>query len=260
MKIGLIGDGAIGRYVTQHLAARGLGPHARLVRPERLRESARTATPRFGTVADLPGDIGLMVDCAGHAALIEHGPAILERGIDLITVSLGALADPALERRLTEAAQAGGAQLHLASGAIGALDCLQAARVGGLREVTFTGRKPPKGWKGSPAEERLDLDALGAAAVHFEGSARLAATNYPKNANVAAAVALAGAGFDETRVRLIADPDIDANIHEIHAVGDFGSFNFRIEGRALPDNPKSSALAAMSVVAAIERRQAPIAI
>ena len=109
-----------------------------------------------------------------------------------------------------------------------------------------------------PAQERLDLDTLTSAAVHFDGTARQAATQYPKNANVAAAVALAGLGFDHTRAVLIADPGIDANIHEIEARGAFGSFSFRIEGKALPDNPRSSALAAMSVISAIERRRAPI--
>ncbi|MEY8838441.1 aspartate dehydrogenase, partial [Cribrihabitans sp. XS_ASV171] len=114
------------------------------------------------------------------------------------------------------------------------------------------------GWKGSPAEERLDLDRLDTAATHFEGTARDAALAYPKNANVAAAVALAGAGFEATRVRLVADPGVSANIHEIHAAGSFGQFHFRIEGHALPDNPRSSALAAMSVVAAVARQTAPI--
>ncbi|QYX56539.1 aspartate dehydrogenase [Roseovarius sp. SCSIO 43702] len=258
MKIGLVGEGAIGRFVAEKLGAAGYGPHVVLVRPARLDGPNGTRVRRVGSVADLPSDLDLMVDCAGHAALIEHGAAILGRGIDLITVSLGALADPDLERSLTDAARSGSAQLHLASGAIGALDCLQAARVGGLAEVTYTGRKPPAGWRGSPAEDRIDLDRLTAAATHFDGTARQAATEYPKNANVAAAVALAGMGFDKTRARLIADPDVTANIHEIHASGTFGSFSFRIEGKALPDNPRSSALAAMSVIAAIERRRAPV--
>lgn len=258
MKIGLIGAGAIGRYVAEKLDDAGLSPQVLLVRSARLDGPDAASVLRVDSVADLPPDVDLMVDCAGHGALIEHGAAILERGIDLVTVSLGALADRDLERRLTDAAQAGGAQLHLANGAIGALDCLQAARVGGLSDVTYTGRKPPAGWRGSPAEYRIDLDGLTAAATHFDGTARQASTEYPKNANVAAAVALAGMGFDDTRARLIADPDVTANIHEIHATGAFGSFSFRIEGKALPDNPRSSALAAMSVVSAIERRRAAI--
>lgn len=260
MRIGLIGDGAISRYVQSHFAGSAVQVSALLLRPARLAapEAAAGGPVRVASLADLPDGLGLMVDCAGHAALAEHGPALLSRGLDLMTVSVGALADPALYDALVSAAEAGGARLHLASGAIGALDCLQAARIGGLDAVTYTGRKPPAGWKGSPAETRLDLDRVDAPAVHFEGSARQAAIAYPKNANVAAAVALAGIGLDATTVRLIADPTIAANIHEVRAEGAFGSFAFRIDGRALPGNPRSSALAAMSVCAAIERLRAPL--
>ncbi|TFL19053.1 aspartate dehydrogenase [Jannaschia formosa] len=250
MTIGIIGEGAIGSYVRAHLS----GVSVALVRP------ARAGPGRVTSAEALPGEVTLMLDCAGHAALAEHGPTILARGIDLVTVSLGALADDALHDRLREAARRGGARLHLASGAIGALDCLAAARVGGLERVTYTGRKPPAGWRGSPAEDALDLDRLDAPATHFEGTARAAALAYPKNANVAAAVALAGAGFDATQVRLIADPEAPGNVHEIAAEGAFGRFDFRIEGRALPDNPRSAALAAMSVVATVLRQRAPVAI
>ncbi|MCG8491264.1 MAG: aspartate dehydrogenase [Sneathiellales bacterium] len=258
MKIGIIGDGAIGRYVSDQLKERGLAPQARLVRAARLNDTADCVLVSHAD--DLPEDITVMVDCAGHSALIEHGPAILKRGISLVSVSLGALADKKVEKDLHTAATMGRSQLHLATGAIGALDCLQAARIGGLSEVTYIGRKAPKGWKGSKAEESLDLDSLTSAATHFEGTARVAATDYPKNANVAAAVALAGAGFDQTKVKLIADPAVSANIHEVQATGEFGSFHLRIEGRTLPDSPRSSALAAMSVISAIERQRALITI
>ncbi|MEM9580118.1 MAG: aspartate dehydrogenase [Pseudomonadota bacterium] len=260
MKIGLIGTGAIGHYVQAALLDSGLPVSLCLVRPARLAEDAVDGMQRVADVRDLPDDMDLMIDCAGHGALTEHGAAILARGVDLITLSLGALADAELHAALARAASDSGAQLHLASGAIGALDCLAAAQVGGLTSVTYTGRKPPLGWAGSPAEAQFDLQNLTEAQVHFEGSARQAATRYPKNANVAAAVALAGIGFDDTKARLIADPAAQANIHEVTASGAFGQFTFRIEGRALPDNPRSSALAAMSAVAAVQRRCAAITI
>lgn len=260
MKIGIIGEGAIGRYVAQHLLEKGEGPDAILVSPGRRLDGKEAGPSRVTCVSDLPGGIDLMVDCAGHAGLKAHGAAILERGIDLVTLSVGALADPDLEQALALAARNGHSHLRLASGAIGALDCLSAARVGGLTEVIYRGSKPPAGWRGSAAEEQLKLDQLNSAAIHFSGTARQAAVAYPKNANVAAAIALAGLGFDETRVELIADPAVNANIHEIEARGSFGTFTFRIEGKALPDNPRSSALAAMSAIAAIERQPAAISI
>lgn len=256
MRIGIIGTGAIGRFVYEQLTERGFDIAALLVRDARQPALAAEfpALQCVTTVAGLPDDIDQMIDCAGHGALREHGREILCRGIDLTTVSIGALADTALFEQLDEAAQQSGASLILASGAIGALDCLRAARIGTLTSVTYVGRKPPAGWRGSPAESKLDLDDLtGDAAVHFEGSARDAALQYPKNANVAAAVALAGVGFDDTTVRLVADPSIEQNIHEVIACGDFGECVFEIRGNALPTNPKSSALAAMSVVSQIEQ-------
>lgn len=257
MKVGFIGYGAIAQYVAAALPDIGADIAFVITRAGR-EQAAKDALGRnILTLSDI-GEVraDVVVDCAGHAGLAAHGAAILRAGIPLVTVSIGALADDRLLGALTQAADQGGARLHLATGAIGGLDALTSARIGVLTAVTYTGRKPPLGWKGSPAEQVMDLDAPGAEeTVHFEGTARAAALAYPKNANVAAAVALAGLGFDNTHVRLIADPAIDANIHEITAEGDFGRFAFTIEGNTLPNNPRTSALAAMSVVKMIAARQ-----
>lgn len=251
MKVGLIGKGAIARYVLEKISAQEHEIGAILVRPGKVTPGAAL---EVDTVETLPADLDLMIDCAGHEALATFGPQILARGTDMITVSIGALADAGTEAALVEAARTGQSKLHLASGAIGALDCLNAARTGKLVSVTYTGRKPPQGWRGSAAENKLDLDGLTRGAeTHFEGSAREAALEYPKNANVAAAVALAGLGLDATQVQLIADAEVAQNIHEVTAEGDFGKFNFRISGNALPGNPRSSALAAMSVLSKLDQ-------
>jgi aspartate dehydrogenase len=217
VNVGIIGNGAIARYVREALATRGHTIAALLLRNPAKAQPAEPGNniARVASVAELPQGIDRMLDCAGHGALRQHGPGMLRRGIDLVTLSIGALADAALYDELAKAAADGGATLYLASGAIGALDCLRAARAGDLDSVTYIGRKPPIGWKGSAAEHRLDLDALESGAhVHFDGAAGDAAREYPKNANVAAAVALAGLGFEKTRVRLIADADVTENIRD----------------------------------------------
>lgn len=255
-KIAVIGYGAVAAYLQA--AAQQAGYEVAVVVARAGREAHARALfgdiPVVSQIADLPAGLDVVVDCAGHAGLRMHGVDALATGLSVVTVSVGALADADLLNTLTGAAEAGNSRLHLASGAIGALDALSAASAGDLSSVTYTGRKPPLGWRGSPAEQVLDLDELTAPTVHFEGSARDCALAYPKNANVAASVALAGLGFDDTRATLIADPTVTRNIHEVTAQGDFGDFTFTIAGRGLPDNPKSSALTAMSVVKAITKR------
>ena len=263
MQIALIGHGAIAAEVLRCLLDEpGVNVACGVCRTGR-EDAAGVVLGDVPVVSDLgalPPDVTLAVDCAGHPGLRAHGVALLSRGIDVLTVSNGALADARFAGALEDAATAGGARLRLLSGAIGAIDVLAAASVGGLERVVYTGRKPPAGWRGSAAEDVLDLDRLTEASVHFEGTAREAALAYPKNANVAATVALAGIGMDGTHVRLIADPTRTANRHEIEATGAFGRFEFAIEGNALPGNPASSALTAMSVVRAVRDRVARVGV
>lgn len=262
--IAIIGCGAIAEAVAGYLAdSEQIRIGAVLIEPD----TEARARSVFGDQLEIAYSFDqvstkpdLAVDCAGHPGLRQHGEKVLSGGTTLVSVSSGALADADLYDRLAAAAQRGGTQLRIVSGAIGALDALSAASIGTLTQVTYRGRKPPKGWRGSPAETKLDLDALSEPRIHFDGSARNAALEYPKNANVAASVALAGIGFDATTVELIADPGITRNLHEIVAEGEFGRCEFRIEGKSLPDNPRSSALTAMSVVREILKPSSPIVI
>jgi aspartate dehydrogenase len=217
----------------------------------KLARATSIRTDLAGLLADTPD---VVAECAGHAAVRQYGETILGSGRNLLVISIGALADDTLRATLLSAAQRHGARLVLPSGAVGGLDALGAARLSGLKTVTYTGRKPPKAWRGTPAERLLDLDALSAPAIFFEGTARQAATDYPQNANVAAAVAIAGLGFDATTVRLIADPTAARNVHEISVRAGCGDFDLRLEGHPSPLNPKTSLMAGFSVAREILNR------
>ena len=123
---------------------------------------------------------------------------------DLMVISTGALADDAVRARLRAAADASGHRMLLPSGAIAGLDGLGALRIGGLTRVTYTSTKPPAAWRGTPAAEEHDLDNLQERRVIFSGAAADAARLYPKNANLAATVALAGLGLHQTQIKLVA--------------------------------------------------------
>jgi aspartate dehydrogenase len=267
MNVLLIGFGAIAREVLKHI---GVDEPARisaiLVRPGRVAEAFAGAPKGVAVVGslaeidDLPEAPDIAAECAGHSAVAEYGPNLLRRGMDLIVISIGALADRGLHERLVAAAEEGAAKLILPAGAIAGADGLAAARVGGLGRVTYTSRKPPKAWKGTPAERSFDLDRMIAETVLYRGAADEAARLYPQNANVAATIALAGVGWDATEVQLVADPKAAGNIHQIHAEGSFGAFDIEMRGKPLPDNPKTSTLAALSMVRAIRNRAGAVEI
>ena len=168
--------------------------------------------------------------------------------MDLLVVSTGALADETLENSLREAEGVGGGTLRMAPGAIAGLDGLVAARLQGLRHVTYTSRKPPAAWRGTAAERAIDLDQGAEEQMFFEGSAREAARLFPKSANVAVSIGIAGLGLDETRIRLISSRRTDGPRGLVEAEGAFGSFAFEVYAPAAPDNPKSSLLTAYSLL------------
>ncbi len=257
----LIGWGAIGRLVLERLG--GEIQATVLVRRGRI-EAARAALPGAAVIIDRLEALNalppLAVECGGHGAVREHGTAVLSRGAELVVVSTGALADPALFETLKEAAESGGGRLSLVSGAVGGIDALAAAREGGLTKVVYTGRKPPAGWRGTAAETVVDLGRISGPTEVYRGNAGEAARRFPQNANVAATIALAGLGLDATEATLIADPAATGNIHRIEAEGTFGRFSLEFSGKTLPGNPKTSMMAALSVIRAVRNRIERVAI
>jgi aspartate dehydrogenase len=261
LRVALIGCGAIGTSVLELLKGDAALAVVAIVVPEEGVAAAQKLVPGVPVASRVPASgIDLVVETAGHAAIEEHVLPALARGTPCIVASVGALSAAGLAERLEAAATAGRTQVQLIAGAIGAIDALAAARIGGLDSVRYTGRKPPQAWKGTPAEQGRDLDALTEETVIFEGSAREAAQLYPKNANVAATVSLAGLGLDRTMVRLIADPAIADNVHTVEAEGAFGSFELTMRNKPLAANPKTSALTVFSAVRALRNRAAALSI
>jgi len=254
----MIGFGAVGLEVARHLDGyRNAKICQIMVRPGREHEVRKQlgidieVISCINAVNPIPD---FVLECASHEAVSQYGPYFLERGIDFGVVSIGAFSDPDVFDKLQASSRLGDAQLCILPGAIGGMDALSAARGQGLKHVTYISRKPPLSWTGTAAEKMMDLDAIEVETVIYNGSAREAARLYPKNANVAATVALAGVGFDDTIVTLIADPSAKGNTHQIEAKGEFGEMSIRIVGKPLPDNPKSSALTALSAIRAVKNR------
>lgn len=250
-RVGLIGLGAIGEGLVR-LVERDVNSSlsfvGALVRTPRERGVSVT---QFTTLEDfLASEPDVVAEAAGHGALRSFGPDCLRAGVPLILLSVGAFADEQFESALRDAASVGGVSARVASGSIGGLDLLASASKGGLDSVCHRIVKPP-GALG------LERDAHGEV---FRGSARRAAVEYPQNANVAAAVALAGIGLDASEVIVESDPTATRNCHRIEIVGAFGSATIHIEGRPSLANPRTGALVPMSLKHELEKNSALVVV
>jgi len=258
--VGLIGFGGIGRSILDawaKLPSQDYRLAALLVRPRQL-EDARSLLPGVVVTDDFAAFLNakpdIVVEAAGQPAVREAAQAVLHAGCDFFVISTGALADEAFREAALTAAKAGGGHLIIPVGATTGLDGLLAMRQDGLISVTYTSTKPPKAWIGTPAEKTFDLAAIRTPTVIFRGSAREAALNYPKNANLAATVALASLGLDKTEVQLVADPAATGNTGKIEAQSESSTLTVIVAGRSSAANPKTSAITGMSVLSALANR------
>jgi len=265
LPVGLIGLGSMGSYVAREIF-NGKVPGIRLVGVadiktpalDLLQELQSHSVPlvkSFEKLADFP--IKLVIECATQGVVRECAHFFIERGINLLIMSVGALVQGSFLADLADQAEKKGVYIYIPSGAVGAIDALQAAKLCGLDEVSLTTRKPPRSLG---KIDGVNLKELREPRVLFEGPATEAVVKFPQNVNVAATISLAGLGPDKTLVQVVADPEIDQNIHEVRARGSFGSLEIRLANHPNPDNPKTSLLACLSVVSLLRRIQGTVQI
>lgn len=190
---------------------------------------------------------------AGQAVLPGFVPRVLERGRDVLIMSVGGLLRR--EEWFRHASQ-NGCRIYVPSGAIAGLDGIKSASIGRVESISLTSRKPIAALKGSRyvAERKLGLDSLKEDTVIFEGSAEDAARAFPATSNVAVSLRLA---VDPTvpvpvHVRIIAVPAGTENIHEIRVEGEFGRLSVKVENVPSKRNPRTSQLAAFSAIATLK--------
>jgi aspartate dehydrogenase len=261
MKIAIIGGGTIAQMLIAYIRRGDLGKAQVVAIAGRGEQSRGKALGRSYGIpfvtsvkAMLTHKPDVVVEAASHEAVREYGPALLRKKVALIVLSGGVLCDDALREQLERVAAKSGARFLVPSGGIGGLDALKAACVAGVDEVSITVAKPPAAWKGIPYVEKLgvDLDRLREPRVLFEGSARDGVPHFPANVNIAAVLSLAGVGFDRTRLKVVADPALRHNTHQIEVKGRTGNISLKFENVPAPDNPKTAWLACYSALAALK--------
>ena len=104
------------------------------------------------------------------------------------------------------------------------------------------------------------LAAIRAKKLLFSGNAHEAAAGFPANINVAVTLSLAGIGPEKTQVEVWADPEARGNTHEIKVESEYSTVTARVENKPDPANPKSSMLAAQSIVALLRGMTEPLVV
>ncbi|NDH61325.1 MAG: aspartate dehydrogenase [Alphaproteobacteria bacterium] len=255
LKIALIGYGAISQTMVDLFRAKKppIDIVGVLVRPGRIGATRKQVGAKVAVVDTLKALLKLkpdvVVEAASQQAVRDWGEAILKKGIDFMVIATGAYGDPKLWKKHVKAAEKSGARLRLPSGAIAGLDGLLAMRLGTLERVKYTSIKPPHAWTGTPAETEFDLSSIKEPTVIFRGKPADAGRLYPKNANLAVTVALCGAGLEHTEIELVADPTLPpgTNASRLEVMSDSGELTMHRLGRAMPDNPKTGVLTALTM-------------
>jgi len=258
MKIGLLGCGNIGAVVANAIK-NGKIPDTELVCV--LDRNINHAKALVDTLHDkiliadhidemLKCDLDIVVETASQEAVREYIEKILNSGVDAMILSVGALVDTKLLERLNKICEEKNCRIYVPSGAICGLDAVKAASVDEIYETVLTTRKPPKSLGGIDylRDKGVDVEAITEPTTVYEGPVEEAVKLFPKNINVSAALSIAGVGPKKTTVRVIVDPSIDNNIHEIYVRGAFGELTMQASNVPSPNNPHTSYLACLSAV------------
>ena len=261
--IGIVGCGAIGRALLRAADAGDLGVEVAGVTSRsdgpasEFLETLDSPVPYLG-LPDLVDRSSLLIETAGGHVVPSLAEAAFGAGKDLMVISIGALLD---HPQVIDQARALGCRLYAPSGAIAGLDGIKSACQGQVERVEMVSSKPIAALEGAPylIENEIPLTGLSGAKEVFFGTARQACRGFPSNLNVSAAVSLAGIGPDRTMVRIVADPTLSRNCHDITVEGEFGLLKVHIEN--IPsENPKTGRLTALSIIRSVRDVMDPVRI
>jgi aspartate dehydrogenase len=267
LKIGIVGCGAIGSSLAKAVVA-GLGDSALLaalydINPEKSKllskRLAKTAKFYVDDLKTLIRKSDLVIEASCGKAAWDIARKALSAKRSVMIMSVGGMSGHL--KQLFDLAKRNQVKAYFPSGAISGIDALKAANTDGVKKVVLTTRKHPDAFSGVEyVVNNFNLKGLKKEKILFCGTAEAAVKYFPQNVNVAAVLGLAGIGMHKTKVRIIADPQVRKNIHEILIESKAAKIFTRTENVLHPQNPKTSYLAVLSAVATLKQILQPVKI
>jgi len=229
MKIGVIGCGNIAHNIAQRFQVQAVYDIASS-------KCSDMNTYICNDLDELLEECDFIIEAASPQAVIDYAPKIIEKGKDMLIMSVGGLADTEFREKVFALAKEKGVHIYLPSGAIGGIDLIKTAKMAGLKKVILRSTKNSK-TLGYDVRERT---------LVFKGKASEAIKKFPKSVNVSVLLSIVS-GMD-IDVEVYADPNVKENMHEIFVEGDFGEAEIKIKNKPSPQNPKTSYLAVLSPI------------
>lgn len=267
LKIGIVGCGAIGNSLAKAIVS-DFSKDAELTsiydidmaKAYNLSSSLGKKKIVALNLEGLINNVDLVIEATSAQASYDIALKAISASRDVMIMSVGGIFEQFQE--LNSLAEEKKIKVFIPSGAICGIDGLKAQTLSGVRRITLTTKKPPRAFKGIAyiLKKNINLDQIKEDTVLFEGKAGDAVRLFPQNVNVAATLSLAGVGAENTKVKIIASPGLEKNIHEVEIEAESGNITTRTENITHPDNPKTSYLAVLSAIATLKQILMPFKI
>lgn len=236
MRVGILGCGNIASIISDYdLEVEVVALYDRNLQKAKDLSKKFNATACESFEEFIKKDFDTVLEIASFDAVRSYAPKILENK-NMIILSSGALMDKEFRSYILNIAKKNSKYIRVPSGALFGVDNAKVLSFSKYKKVFIKSSKNPE-----------EFGFLDEKKLVFKGKASECIKLYPKQTNVTVTISLA-TGVDAD-VEIWSDPDIEDNIHELFLEGDFGKTYIKIDNIPSPKNPKTSFLAALSIVA-----------
>ncbi|MDD5070333.1 MAG: DUF108 domain-containing protein [Candidatus Omnitrophica bacterium] len=267
LKIGVVGCGAIGTGVSEFIESCLEGKAVLTALADKNPDKARLLKSQLklrAPIVDIDGIVeasDLIIEAASQAAACEVLEKAIEKGKDVVILSVGALIK---NIRFIPLAEKKGVTIYVPSGAICGIDGISSLSINDQPKITITTSKPIQGLIGAEYFKRkgIDVSAIKEPTIVFKGGVNEAIENFPKNINVAATLLLATTidfsssdlkNKSNIEVCIKADPGLKRNVHSITVEAENARLSIVVENVPSRQNPKTSALTILSIQNLLKR-------
>ncbi len=255
-KIGIIGCGAIGSQLAKSIKQEFSKKAELIALCDLEEEKAKQLREKFSfscsicSINELIQKSDLIIETASAKIAAEVSKRCLKEKKDVVVMSAGGLVG---REDIFKLAEQNKSNLYIPSGALAGLDAIKAAGLGKIFSAVLISSKALKGLEGAPyiLENKINLADIKEKTTIFAGSVEEAEKAFPKNINVAMSFRLA-LNCQNISVEIITSPQFKTNSHQVILKGEFGELTAKTENLPCIDNPKTSYLAVLSVIATLK--------